>query len=275
MQSQVTGAAWGWEDTAVCKPAAGSNWVFSGGRTLISKGSGVNIDCNTKGARVPAGFQGVKCPNVIYSERLEGPDNGWWSFCGAGKVCNSSMQIGIEISCTTTTTATTTTSGMAAATTVATTSRGIAGMAAATTVGPSPPVNATTSRGMAGMAAATTVTLSSVVNATTTKPAMLAAAAATTMTACRYGCYASRNSTPASGFFRQFSKQWCRTGPSHRRGSTGTLAVSTTAVSTGPMDRSSGAEALQFSRLPAKVSSLPDSFTVSQVSQRNRCSVSF
>ncbi|CAE8735379.1 unnamed protein product [Polarella glacialis] len=130
MQSQVTGAMWGWAGTPVCKPAAGSNWAFS---ATVNAGTSGTIVCTTMLASPPAAGSTVACPS---STGDPSSDNDWSSTCGSGKgVCKAEMEIGKGLSCT----------------------GGMAGMAAATTVAPSTAVNAnTTDPDHAAMLAAAT-----------------------------------------------------------------------------------------------------------------------
>ncbi|CAE8595120.1 unnamed protein product, partial [Polarella glacialis] len=96
MQSQVTGAAWGWSRGPECKPAAGSNWAFS---STPHCGNDGYIVCNDASASLPASFSAVFCPSS--NNGKSSPDNGWWSKCGPGRgLCAQQMEIGSGLSCT-------------------------------------------------------------------------------------------------------------------------------------------------------------------------------
>mmetsp|Transcript_28666 Transcript_28666/g.46022 ORF Transcript_28666/g.46022 Transcript_28666/m.46022 type:complete len:169 (+) Transcript_28666:71-577(+) len=112
MQSQVTGATWGWSTTPQCKPAAGSNWAFS---AAVNAGTSGTIVCANTNATLPANGSTVAC---LSSTGASSPDNGWWNTCGPGMgECKGKKEIGSGRSCTGGTAPTMSPAAMAAMTT--------------------------------------------------------------------------------------------------------------------------------------------------------------
>ncbi|CAE8684052.1 unnamed protein product [Polarella glacialis] len=95
MQSQVTGAMWGWSTTPQCKPAAGSNWAFS---AAVNAGTSGTIVCTNTGASPPADGSTVACPS---SPDPASSGNVWWNKCGHVQgACTGQAEIGPGLSCT-------------------------------------------------------------------------------------------------------------------------------------------------------------------------------
>mmetsp|Transcript_91279 Transcript_91279/g.164822 ORF Transcript_91279/g.164822 Transcript_91279/m.164822 type:complete len:215 (+) Transcript_91279:80-724(+) len=177
MQSQVTGATWGWSTTPQCKPAAGSNWAFSAD---VEAGTSGTIVCATSGASPPDAGSTVACPS---SDGQMSPDKGWWNNCGSGQgPCTPQMEIGSGRICT---------DAAAATTTVAATTTTAAAAAGATTVA------AAATTAAAGMANASTTTATSAAGATTMSPAAMAAM--TTTKAAGYGAVSFADNGAAPG----------------------------------------------------------------------------